>query len=149
MFFKSSEISKLLESDLEEIVERILKKDFLIIRQKTKNNADIEVSLNYSVLGVDNNTSRMLYWYDVEFYNGKNKADEITILLGYLPPLKERIEKIAYYREEYIIQKEDINLILDYLKRKGKKEIYIIKKYGPAGIRTPDLQLRRLSPYPD
>ncbi len=75
-----------------------------------------------------------------------------AIILGYtIGTLSERLKKFFENKNEtYSIKnlEEYYEEIINYFLKRNIKSIYIVE-YGPAGIRTPDLQLRRLSPYPD
>ncbi len=75
-----------------------------------------------------------------------------AIILGYTKgTLSERLKKFFENKNEtYPIKslEEYYEEILNYFLKRNINSIYIVE-YGPAGIRTPDLQLRRLSPYPD
>ncbi len=111
--------------------------------------SELETNINSSKQKrKEKNNIRRLYWLTIEEY--KNMLEEKIlkekiILLGY------SIESVLL-EQNYTLRKRELKSILEYFKKKGKKEIYVVEKiiiYGPAGIRTPDLQLRRLSPYPD
>ncbi len=91
-------------------------------------------------------------------YNYKKTLKTKKILLLEDINIKDKNKILKYFSKKY----SDINFY--YISRIKEKYSYNIrqlfylifkkkdiekKEYGPAGIRTPDLQLRRLSPYPD
>ncbi len=139
-FLKQKNTEVMVNSELRRIIEK---------KEEIKSDCTIQP---YDIFCLGEET---LYWLEIEYYtdsisnNTHNNSLflEKIILLGYS-------KNNLFLNEGYFLEKKDLKKIKEYFsfKTSFKNNLYVverIKRYGPAGIRTPDLQLRRLSPYPD